>query len=254
MNSIWRIATNTLRQTVRERLFFNILIFGLAMILLSLVVGNLTYGSIFRVVRSIGLTGVTLAVDLIALLVAVSLVHQEIDRKTLFVVLVRPIARWQYIVGRYLGLMLAVGSALAGFSAIYLLAVVIGMGTPSSKDALALLMILPEASVLGAFGIMLSSFSTPTLSAGVGLGFWIAATAVDDFVRLTADAPDSLKVLARGIYYALPAFERFDFRQAALYDLPVDATLVFSSAAYGICYALALVSLAALILSRREMV
>lgn len=254
MNSIWRIATNTLRQTIRERLFFNILIFGIAMILLSMVVGNLTYGTVFRVVRSIGLSGVTIAIDLIALLVAVGLVHQEIDRKTLFVVLVRPIARWQYVLGRYLGLLLAVALALAGFSLIYSTAVVLGSGSPSGKDALALLMVLPEAAVLAAFGILLSSFSTPTLSAGVGLGFWIAATAVDDLVRLTQEAPEWVQSVARGVYYLLPAFERFDFRQNALYDLPVDSTLVAASASYGIVYAAALVAISALILSRREMV
>ena len=86
MNPILVIAGNTLRQTVRQRLFLNIGIFGIGMVLLAMLVGSITYGFPDRVVRSIGLSGVTIAVDLMALLLGVGLIHEEIDRKTLFVV------------------------------------------------------------------------------------------------------------------------------------------------------------------------
>ena len=86
------VAQNTFRQTLRERLFLNIIIFGVFMILLAMVLANITFGYPDRVVRSIGLSGISIAANLVALLVGVSLIHQEIDRKTLFVVLTRPAA------------------------------------------------------------------------------------------------------------------------------------------------------------------
>lgn len=254
MSPIWPIATNTLRQTFRQRLFLNVAVFGAGMVLLSMVLGNITFGHPDRVVRSIGLSGVAIAIDLIALLVAVSLIHEEIDRKTLFVVLTRPVRRWEYVVGRYLGLLLALLVVVVGLSAVFVAALSALAGEPSASDAVALLGVLPEAAVLGAFGMVLSAFSTPTVSAGIGLGFWAAAATSDDLLRLTARADELTRLLARGIYYALPSLERFNFRGLAVYQQPVSWVDVGASFAYGGAYVVGLIALASLILSRREMV
>lgn len=254
MIRIWLVAANTLRETLRKRLYLNIAVFGVGMVLFAMVVGNVTFGYTDRVVRSIGLSGVTIAVDLMALLVGVGLVHREIEAKTLFAVLTRPIRRWQYILGRFLGLMLAVFTALIGFSLVFGLVLFAVDGEPSTKDVIAIAASLPEAAVLGALGLVLSSFSTPTVSAGVGLGVWIAGAVVDDFIRLTESASGGLRFLAQVAYHALPALERFNFREAAVYALPVSASEVFGAFVYGFAYVGFLLSLASLILVRREMV
>ena len=114
MNALWMIASNTVRQTVRQRLFYNVALFGVGMVVLAMIVSNITFGFPDRVVRSIGLSGVTFAVDLMALLVGVTLVHQEIDKKTLFVLLTRPLTRWQYVAGRFLGLFLTIVAMTVG--------------------------------------------------------------------------------------------------------------------------------------------
>ena len=255
MNPILVIAGNTLRQTVRQRLFLNIGIFGIGMVLLAMLVGSITYGFPDRVVRSIGLSGVTIAVDLMALLLGVGLIHEEIDRKTLFVVLTRPVERWQYVFGRGLGLWAALSVALGGFSIIFFVVLAGTLGSPRPSDAIALLSVLPEAAVLGAFGLVLSSFSTPTLSAGIGVGFWIAAATTDDLLRLSSAGDSaSLKWLAKAVYYALPSLARFNFREGAVYDFPVAWGEVLPALSYGAFYAIFLLAVASIILSRREMV
>lgn len=254
MNSIYLVASNTLRQTIRQRLFLNIIVFGLGMLALSVVVSFLSYGYPYRVVRSLGLSGVAMALDLMALLLAVSLVHQEIDRKTLFVVLTRPITRMQYVIGRFFGLMSALVLVLLGFTAVFVAALSTAGGTMSGADVLALAACLPEAAILAAFGLVLSCFSTPTLSAGIGLGFWAASSTTDDLIRLTDKADEFTKGIASVAYYVFPAFSRFDFREAAVYADPVpmtDVTLVFI---YGVAYAALLVVISGIVLSRREMV
>ncbi len=255
MNSILLVASNTLRQTIRQRLFFNIAVFGVGMLALSVVVSFLTYGYPYRVVRSLGLSGVSLALDLMALFLSVSLVHQEIDRKTLFVVLTRPLTRAEYVIGRFTGLIYALVLVLLGFSAAFIAALVTCGGTPSVQDGVALAACLPEAAILAAFGLILSCFSTPTLSAGIGLGFWVASTTTDDLVRLTENAEDPVShFVAKVVFYVLPAFSRFDFREQAVYAdsvLMADVAFVFL---YGFVYAAALVLLASIVLSRREMV
>lgn len=253
LTAIGLVASNTLRQTIRQRLYFNIGIFGVGMVLLSMVIGQITFGYPDRVVRSIGLTGVTIAVDLMALLVAVGLIHDEIDKKTLFVVLTRPLSRASYVIGRFVGLVLALTLALAGFALIFLLLLSSVGGEVQAADWFALLAILPEAAILGAFGLLLSAFSTPTLSAGLGLGFWIAAATTDDLVNLTAQSEQPLRGLVRGLYYALPSFARFDFRNLAVYAGEVDPADFGFAMGYGVLYAAGLVLFASVVMSRREM-
>lgn len=253
MTAIFVIARNTLRQAVRERLFFNVAVFGVGMVLLSMVVAQITIGYSERVVRSIGLSGVTIAVDLVALLLSTSLIHQEIDRKTLFVVLTRPVRRWKYLVGRYLGLLMSVGLALIGFSIVFVLVLGAVGEPPSKEDLLALAAVLPEAAILAGFGVMLSCFSTPMLSTGIGLGFWAASASTDDLVRLTAKAEGPIKGLMQLIYYALPSLARLDFRTQAVYQQSIAASDFAVSFGYGLVYAAFLVAVASVILSRREM-
>jgi ABC-type transport system involved in multi-copper enzyme maturation permease subunit len=253
-SAVWAVAANTLRQTVRERLFYNIVVFGVGLILLAIIVASLTFGYPERTIRSIGLSGVSIALDLMALLVGVTLVHQEIDRKTLFVVLTRPIHRWQYVLGRYLGLVLATSVAALGLSLVMMLSFSLTSGSPTLQDLLTLSASLVECFLIGAIGVVLSSFSTPTLSAGIGLGIWIAGTTTDDLVQLAAKSDPITRGLCSAAYYVLPALARLNFREAAVYQLSIAPGDYLSAIAYGFLYSAGLVALASVILNRREMV
>ena len=254
MSRVLVIASNTVRETIRQRVFLNVVVFGVGMIIFAMVVSNLTFGYPDRVVRSIGLSGISIAVNLLALLLGVGLIHREIDRKTLFVVLTRPVERWQYILGRYIGLMTALVVVFLGFVAIYFAILGYVLGTPRIQDVVALELSLIEASVLGAFAIVLSSFSTPTLSAGIGLGFWITCATVDDLINLTAKADAAVKALASGIAWLFPSFERFNYRGAAVYSETLDFSTITYTNVYGLLYIVCFTALASAILSRREMV
>ena len=254
MSKIWIIAWNTVRQSIRQRLFLNVVVFGIGMVLLSMVVANITFGESTRVVRSLGLSGVTFAIDLMALLLGISLVYHEIDKKTLFVILVRPLSRWQYLLGRYVGLMLTLILALASFSVVFFLILMTVRGSPTSMDVYSILALIPEAAILGGFGILLSTFSTPMLSAGMGLGFWAAAASTDDLIGLTQKADAATKLVMKVLYYILPNLARLNFRDQAVYQEPVAAADFFLSCGYGTLYAAALVALACVVLTRREMV
>lgn len=254
MNAIFVIATNTFRQTVRQRIFYNIAIFGVGMLLLSMVIGNLTYGYPDRVVRSIGLAGVAIATDLIALLVGVTLIHQEIDRKTLFVVLVRPVRRSSYVWGRYLGLIATLALTLVGLSLAFFVTLLGVQGEIRSGDIVALSAALPEAAIIGGIGLALSAFSTPTLSAGLGIGVWLLGAVTDDFVRLTEKSDELTKAVAKVAYYVFPSLARFNFRELAIYQTSVVPSEYLGSFAYGVVYCVVLGSIASIILTRREMV
>ena len=254
MRPIYIIALNTLRQTIRQRLFFNVAIFGVGMLILSMVLGQITFGYPDRVVRTIGLSGSVIALDLIGLLVGVTLIHQEIDRKTLFVVLTRPVGRGQYVLGRYLGLLMALALALSGFMLVFSATIVAVGGSVTWTDMIALGLAFPEAMLIGGIGIVLSSFSTPTLSAGIGLGAWIASATTDDLLRFSAKSEPFVQSLVKVVYYVLPSLERLNFREAAIYHSTVAVNDFALALLYGVVYAGVLVAIAIVILSRREMV
>lgn len=254
MNRIWLIAHNTTLETIRKQTFFNILVFGVGMVAFGMVVGNLTIGYPDRVVRSIGLSGISIGANLMALLVGVGLVHREIERKTLFVVLTHPVERWQYVLGRYFGLAFTLFGLMSGFAAAFFLTLVYVGGTPSSVDLLALGLSFIEACVLGGFAIVLSSFSTPSLSAGIGLGFWVASASTEDLVNLTQESSPLGRGVAQTIAFTLPSFSRFDLREAAVYADGVDVGAIAYTVAYGTLYMAGFAALASAILARREMI
>ena len=253
MRVISIIAFNTFRQTLRQRLYHNIAIFGVGMLVLSMIMGNITFGFPDRVVRSIGLSGVSIALDLIALLVGVGLIHEEIDKRTLFVVLSRPVGRVHYVAGRYLGLVFALTLALIGLTGVFFLTLTAAGGSVTGPDIVAVVAALPESMLLGGVGLVLSAFSTPTLSAGIGLGIWVAAATSDDLMRLTAKAEPLLRGLTTAAYYLLPSLARLNFREAAVFGHAVRVGEVAGALSYGVAYSVFLLALASLILARREM-
>jgi ABC-type transport system involved in multi-copper enzyme maturation permease subunit len=254
IHRLWAVAMNTFRQTLRERLFLNILIFGVFMLLLGMILATITFGYPDRVVRSIGLSGISISANLIALLVGVSLIHQEIDRKTLFVVLTRPIQRWEYALGRYLGLLATIAVSLVGLTLIFCVTLKMVRGEPLLGDILAISMAWFEAAVIAGIALCLSAFSTPTLSAGMGLGIWMASATTDDLLRLTKVAGGFAHDVAQVVYYALPSMSRFNFREAVIYQQAVPTIDFVTAGLYGVVYSMLLVCIASMILNRREMV
>ncbi len=248
------IASNTLREVIRQRLFVNLAVFGAALLLLAVVVSNITYGFPDRVVRSIGLGATSVVTNMLSLLVGISLIHQEIDRKSLFVILTRPVGRGTYVHGRFLGLVAVVWAALLGFALLFLLSLVMVGGHVQPSDALALFMVGVEATVLGAFALLLSSFSTPMVAAGIGLGFWIACASVDDLVSLTRGDDMLPQLLATVLAWVLPNFARFNFREAAVYQDPASFGLVAWTLGYALLFIIALQLATIAVMRRREMI
>lgn len=253
MNATTLIASNTVRQIVRQRLFYNVVLFGVGLVLFAMIVSNITFGYPDRVVRSIGLSGVSIALDVMALLLGANIVHEEIDRKTLFVLLSRPVARWQYVGGRYLGIAGALMLMTLALTVVFAVVLTIVNGQMSGGDGIALGLAFVEAMVLGSVGVMLSCFTTPTLGVGMGVGAWLIGASSDDLIGLT-EGQGAANVAARVVSYVFPALSRFNFREAVVYDFAIDPTHVLSVAGYGLAYAVAMLALASIILQRREMV
>lgn len=254
MNKLWLLATNTIREVVRQKLFLNVIVFGVLMIIFAQVVANLTFGRADRVVRSIGLSGMALALDLLAVLLGVAIVHREIERKTALVVLTRPVSRGTFIAGRFAGVATANTLAAVGFAAVFVSTLLSVRGTPTGLDFLAMGGALLESWIVAAFAVLLSCITTPSLGAGVALGFIIAAASIDDVVNLTAKDGGFMHDFAVALSYVLPSFSRLNFRDAAVYGDVVPAVTVAQAVGYSAAFAAIFLVLATLALRNKELV
>ena len=248
------IAANTVRELVRSKLLYNLLIFAALLIGSSMFVAQLTIGQWDRIILDQGLAAIEIVGALIAILIGVGLVAGEIEKKTIFPTLAKPVARGTFLLGRYLGLLcvLAVNVAvtLGLLSAVLHLA-----GYSLSRAALyAGLLIGVELAVLAAVAALFSSFSTPILAAGFSISFFLIGHLLGDLRAFGARSKSELSRLLTGFFYRLlPDLELLNLKTQAASDLPVSGRYVLDSALYGLAYAAGLLLLAAIIFRRRDL-
>ncbi len=250
------IALNTVREALRERLLYNLVVFAVLLVAGSLTISQLTLGEQFRIVANIGSSATQLFGTLIAVFLGVGLVTREMDRRTCYPVLARPVSRAGFVAGKYLGLLatlaLNVGVMALTTGAVLFLYQGNQQVSPPAFAATFLLTFV-QLALVGALAVLFSTFSTATLSAIftltlVGAGwlfgevrpFWLATRQVE------------MKGLIQLLDVLLPNMALLDLKETLTYGDPVSAGSVALRALYGLGYTGVTVALAALVFSRRD--
>src|SRR3954467_3605689 len=205
------IALNTMRELLRNKLLYNLLFFAVLLIASSLFIAQLTIGQWDRIILDMGLAAAELAGVLIAVLIGVSVVAGEIDRKTIFPVLAKPLSRGAFIAGRYAGLaaMLAVNVALMTIS----VAVVLHMAgySLSATASAAALLIFVELLVLAAAAVFFSSFTTPILASAFSLSLFLIGHLVGSLRAFAEKTKSGVgRTVTLATYRVLPDLELFN--------------------------------------------
>lgn len=250
---VWAIALNTFREAVRDKILYTLLFFALLMIAGSLLVAELTVGEYEKILRDLGLGAINLFGMMIAIFVGIGLVWKEIDRKTIYTIASKPVRRWQFLLGKYLGLSgtLAVEVAIMGVGFAAMLWFAGASGAWQAVPAIWLTWV--ELLVVTAVAIVFSCFSTPTLSALFTIGLCLIG-------RLTAPLRDfalageneGLQRFATVVYRLLPDLQTFNIRAEASYGRAWDWEYVAYATGYGALWAAALLVLATVIFQFRD--
>jgi len=254
LRPIGLIALNTMRELLRNKLLYNLLFFAVLFIASSLFIAQLTIGQWDRIILDMGLAAAELTGVLIAVLIGVSVVAGEIDRKTIFPTLAKPLSRGAFIAGRYSGLagMLSVNVAVMTAS----VAVVLHMAgySLSRTAAAAALLIFIELLVMAAGAVFFSSFTTPILASAFSLSLFLIGHLVGSlqaFAHRTKSG--AARALTLAAYRVLPDLELFNLKAQAANELPLPPGAVSSATLYGIAYAAIFLVLAVAIFSRRDL-
>ena len=250
------IVRNTFREAVRDRVLYNLILFALLLIGSAIFIGELSAGQEAKIVIDLGLSAMLLFGAFIAIFVGVGLVHKEIERRTLYAILSKPIGRGQFLFGKYLGLNLTllVNIVVMGLGVVLAL-----LYTTRSLDPLvwriwpAILLIYFELLIITAIALVFSSFSSPALSALLSFFIFVIGHFSSD-LRALSDSVASIPTrwLFRVLYYLLPNFSNFSAITATAHGANPDARTVAGAMVYGGLYVAALLSVAALVFRRRN--
>ncbi len=253
MNKVQAIALNTFKEAVRDRILYAILAFAIAMIASTLALAAIGVGSGPKIVRDVGLGFISIFGVLIAVFIGIGLVHKEIDRRTIYTIISKPIHRWQFILGKYLGLVLTLFVNVAVMTGALMVLIFFGEGVWDVRLIAASAMIFLELMVITGIAVLFSSFSTPALSAIFTLSFFAIGRLLEDVMLFGQLYAGPLgRTVIRGIYYVVPNLGRFNINDQVVHGLPLGEVVSGMTILYGLLYILALLSLTAVIFQRRD--
>lgn len=246
------ISLNTFRENLREKLLYNLLIFALLMIGSSILLSRLTLGDYHRLILDLGLASINVFGVLIAIFVGIGLVSKEIDKKTIYTIISKPVPRYAFLLGKYLGL---VTTLLANTIVMILGLLVVLQVMDVSVTALlfkSLSLIFLELMVITAVALLFSTFTSSTLSAIFTLAIYVIGHLSADF-KLFGERLDLMgRVVVNALYYVMPNLERFNLKGHVINDVDLSTPDLLLTLAYGLSYTAMLLVLAAMIFQRRD--
>jgi ABC-type transport system involved in multi-copper enzyme maturation permease subunit len=257
MRNVWVVAANTFREAVRDRVLYNLVFFALLMIGAAILVGQISIGIEQSVIVSLGLSAISLIGIFIAVFIGVGLVSKEMDKRTLYALLAKPIERWQFLIGKFAGLAMTLTVNTAAMTVGLFLALWTVKHALASSDAYllaAVYLILLKLTLIVALAMLFSCFTSPFLAILFTLGIYVAGLFAGELRTMQAvNLTPAAMNMFRAVSYVLPNFENFDVMAAAAHGRPVPASLVGQSTVYAVLYGAVLLIGAALIFSRRNL-
>lgn len=252
MSKILGLALNTFRETIRDRILYAILVFALGMIASTLFLGTLTIGQDLKILLDVGLAAIELFAVAIAVFVGTSLLYKELDKRTVYIVLTKPVARWQFLLGKFLGLTATLGILLILMGGTFVALVLWKSGSLPPGLVAALGMLGLQLALLVALGLFFSTFTSPVLSMILTFCLYVIGHNTENLRFLSQKAGGAARWIAEALHVALPNLSTFDMKNAVVYGETLSAGQGLWALAYAGLYAAALLAVASGILERRE--
>ncbi|GBL08974.1 MULTISPECIES: ABC transporter permease [Microcystis] len=251
---IWAIAANSFREVIRDRILYFIGFFALLMAFAWRLLPEIAVGTHEKIFLDLGLAAIGLLGIIVAVFVGTGLINKEIDKKTILVLIPKPLSRAEFILGKHLGLSGVLAVMLGVMLVIYLLML---LGMKVSFQALPLIVsvfylgleLILIAAVAIAFGVFTSSILATLMTFGVYLMGHISKDLIQ--LGIISKNPNILAI-TKNIYLILPDLERLNFRNEAVYGLLPSADVLIGNALYSLVYTGLLLGISILIFSRRQ--
>jgi len=256
MSRVLTIARHNFRESVRERVLYNLIVFALLLIGAALLFGGISVGVEQIILVNLGLTSISVFGLFMAIFIGIGLVSKEIERRTVYSILSKPVRRPEFIIGKYLGLVMTLVINTAIMTAGFYLAVYYEKGSLVWGDLRSLeavyLILLQLALVVG-LALFFSCISTPILSAAFTFCLYVIGNFLSDIRWFGQESGSRLvEGLTSGLYYLLPNFSNFNVITAAAHGQRIPGDLLVSNSLYALLCVTILVSASILVFEERE--
>jgi Cu-processing system permease protein len=266
MRTVALIAGAVFKESVRDRVPYAMVVFAVLLMAASFLIGQLTAGQDMKTIKDLGLAALAIFGLLIAVFIGIGLVSKEVEKKSVFGLLSKPVSRTQFILGKYAGLVMTLAVNLGVMTiAYYAVLAYMNVTTPATVRAgwpmpaldprllIAVGLIFAELMLVTALALLFSTFSSPLLATLLTLGLWVAGHFNADLRNFESVVDSAAAVgLARALYYVLPNLAPFDVKAEAVHGMPIALRHVVYTLAYAGVYISTLLTAAVAIFRRRD--
>lgn len=257
MKRVGVVALNTFREAVRDRVLYNLLFFALVMMAASIIAGQISIGIEQTVIATLGLSAISLIGLLIAIFIGVGLVSKEMDKRTLYALLAKPVRRWEFLLGKFGGLILTLAVNTAAMGVGLFLALVYVKPTLERGDItvfVAVYFIWLKLALVVALALLFSCFTTPLLAILFTAGIYIVGLYVQELRNMPVQVMSpGMTIFTKWLSYLLPNFENFNIMAQAAHSRPIPGTFILQNTVYAAVYCAIVLTAAILVFSRRNL-
>jgi ABC-type transport system involved in multi-copper enzyme maturation permease subunit len=267
LSAVRHIAANAYRESVRDRALYTVLGFAVLLIGATYLLGELTAGQDVKIIKDLGLAAIATFGLFIALFMGIGLVSRDVERRSVYGVLSKPVHRHEFIVGKFAGLAVTLlidvlvmtvvfYAVLAYVGAQFTESVRAGWEAPAADPAMlcAIGLIFVELLLVTAIALFFSTFAGPFVSAALTFGLWVIGHFSDELLRFGGVVDSQLAAaVARAAYYVLPDFSAFDVKAEVVHAVPVPGPYIATTALYGATYITLLLIAGSVVFGRRDL-
>lgn len=250
------IASNVFREVVRDRILWIIGLYALMLGAAIWILPQVAAGTEDKIFLDFGLAAMSVLGLIVAIFVGTGLVNKEIEKRTVLVLIAKPMSRTEFIAGKHIGLSAVLALLITAMTALYITLLQLNkISYPLGSILLAALYLFLQLCLVTAIAIALGVFTSSVLATLLSFGIYLMGNLSQDllaFGRLSRNP--ALESLTRNLYLVLPDLSRLDLKNQAVYGfelLPNPLTLL-TNACYGLLYTVLVLAIATIVFSRRE--
>lgn len=253
MGAFWALTWNGFREARRNRVTLVVAVFAGIVLLCTSLVTEVTVNTFERVMTDFGLGSMSLILTFLAIFLSCGLLSREIERRTIFLVVSKPVSRTMFVLARLCGNMVTLGVLQLAMLGIFAVEILIYRGKLTEPQMAAVAGLWFELWVLSSVGFLMSSFSSQTVSAVVTVGVYFAGHLSGDIYTVASRSKNAVvSAFGKAVYYVVPNLERMNFRPMAAYQLHVPLKMLLAGAGYALGYSAVLCVIATTLFDRRD--
>jgi ABC-type transport system involved in multi-copper enzyme maturation permease subunit len=236
LNRVRAVAVNTFRETIRERVLYNLVFFALLMTLSGLLLGQLSIRQDEKIIKDLGLAAMDVFGTVIAIFIGVGLVSKEIERRSLFPLLAKPLSRGELLIGKAAGLAFTLLVNVAVMTIGLYLTLLYTHRSMDPRLLKAVYGIYLGLLLVLALALLFSTLTSSAMATVCAVSVVVAGRYSDvirNMSQVTAGVPTAFTEF---LYWLLPNFRNLDFKNAVVYALPVPFDILGYATLYTAVY------------------